>query len=247
MSMSEFSYADASVAVRADLPAAHRRAWRRLAAPGTWWSGEERIAIAAETRNAPGCELCARRRGVLSPHAVEGEHDGLGALSDAVVDVIHRVVTDPGRLSKAWFEKTLASGLSDAQYVEIIGVVVTVVSIDGFCRALGVPPRALPEPEPGEPSRRRPPAARPDGAWVAMIPRGREAGPDADLYGSGRPVNVMRAMSLVPDEARGLTDLNAAHYLPLDQMMDLRAGCALDRAQMELVAGRVSALSECFY
>jgi AhpD family alkylhydroperoxidase len=30
-------------------------------------------------------------------------------------------------------------------------------------------------------------------------------------------------------------------------MMDLGAGRALDRAQMELIAGRVSALNECFY
>jgi alkylhydroperoxidase family enzyme len=247
MAMSEFSYADAPVAVRADLPEAHRRAWRRLAAPGTWWTGEERVAIAAEARNAARCGLCRRRKAALSPHAEEGEHDGLGALPDAAVDVIHRVVTDPGRLSRAWFEKTLASGLSDAQYVEIIGVVVTVVSIDSFCRGLGVPSQPLPGPEPGEPSRRRPPAAGPDGAWVAMIPQGRSAGPDADLLGAGRTPNVMRAMSLVPEEARGLLDLGAAHYLSTERMMDLRAGRALDRAQMELIAGRVSALNECFY
>jgi alkylhydroperoxidase family enzyme len=171
----------------------------------------------------------------------------MGALPDAAVDVIHRVVTDSGRLSRAWFEKTLSSGLSDAQYVEIVGVVVTVVGIDGFCRALGVPAEALPDPERGAPSQRRPPAAGPDGAWVPMIPQGRAAGPDADLFGAGRTPNVMRAMSLVPEEVRGLLDLGAAHYLSTDQMMDLRAGRALDRAQMELVAGRVSALSECFY
>jgi hypothetical protein len=80
-----------------------------------------------------------------------------------------------------------------------------------------------------------------------MIPQGRKAGPDADLYGGSRTVNVIRAMSLVPDEVRGLRDLNAVHYLDTERMMDLRAGRALDRAQMELVAGRVSALSECFY
>jgi hypothetical protein len=247
MAMSEFSYADAPVAVRADLPEAHRRAWRRLAAPGTWWTGEERVAIAAEVRNAARCGLCRRRKAALSPQAEEGEHDALGALPDAAVDVIHRVVTDPARLSRPWFEKTLAGGLSDAQYVEIIGVVVTVVSIDSFCRGLGVPVQPLPHPEPGDPSRRRPAGAGPDGAWVAMIPQGRSAGPDADLFGGGRAPNVMRAMSLVPDEVRGLMDLGAAHYLSTDRMMDLRAGRALDRAQMELIAGRVSALSECFY
>jgi hypothetical protein len=80
-----------------------------------------------------------------------------------------------------------------------------------------------------------------------MIPQGRSAGPDADLFGAGRTPNVMRAMSLVPEEVRGLLDLGEAHYLSTERMMDLRAGRALDRAQMELVAGRVSALNECFY
>jgi hypothetical protein len=57
----------------------------------------------------------------------------------------------------------------------------------------------------------------------------------------------MRAMSLVPDEVRGLVDLSAAHYLAPTAMMDLSAGLSLDRAQIELIAGRVSALNECFY
>ena len=46
--MPPFSYAGAALPVREDLPATHRRAWRRLAEPGTWWSGRERVAIAAE-------------------------------------------------------------------------------------------------------------------------------------------------------------------------------------------------------
>jgi hypothetical protein len=35
--------------------------------------------------------------------------------------------------------------------------------------------------------------------------------------------------------------------MPPEQMLDLGAGRTLDRAQLELVAGRVSALRECFY
>jgi len=48
--------------------------------------------------------------------------------------VIHRVVTDPGRLSKAWCEQVVAGGFEDTRYVEIVGVVITVVSVDVFCR-----------------------------------------------------------------------------------------------------------------
>ena len=245
--MSGISYTDACVPVRDDLRAAHDRQWQRLAQPGTWWTGAERVAIAAEVRRAAQCPLCRERKVALSPHAVEGQHASTGELPEAAVDVIHRVVTDPGRLTRAWFEKTLASGLTDAQYVEIIGVVVTVVSVDSFCRGLGVPLHPLPEPAPGEPLRRRPPTAQAEGAWVPMIPNGGATGPEADLYDGGRAFNVVRAMSLVPDEVRGLKDLGAAHYLSFDRMRDLRAGRSLNRAQIELVAGRVSALRECFY
>jgi hypothetical protein len=62
------------------------------------------------------------------------------------VDAIHRVVTDPGRLSRKWCNATLAAGLSAEQYVEIIGTLVAMASIDSFCRGIGVPlhPRPVP-------------------------------------------------------------------------------------------------------
>jgi len=245
--MNEFSYADAAVPVRGDLPAAYRRAWRRLAAPGTWWTGAERVAIAAEVRQAARCRLCQQRKLALSPELVDGSHESVGKLPAAAVEVIHRVVSEPARLTRSWFEKQLATRLTDAQYVEIIGVVVSVMSIDTFQRGLGLPPEPLPEPLPGEPSRRRPAGARAEGAWVPMIAERRATGEESDLYVKGRIANVLRALSLVPEEVRGLRDLSAAQYLSPDQLVDLRAGRALDRAQMELLAGRVSALNECFY
>jgi hypothetical protein len=246
--VSPLDYHDAPVPVRVDLVAAQSRAWERLARPGSWWTGAERVAIAAELRHAAGCALCRRRREALSPLAVAGQHDSLGALPEAAVEAIHQVANDPGRLSRVWFEKLLAAGLGDAPYVELLGVVVTVLSIDRFARALGLSPRPLPEPRPGEPARRRPAGAQAGEAWVPMIPAAAATGPEADLYPRVPKVpNVVRALSLVPDEVRGLLDLSAAHYLSPAQMMDLSAGRALDRLQIELLAGRVSALNECFY
>jgi len=242
-----FSYAGAVLPVREDLPATHRRAWRRLAEPGTWWSGRQRVAIAAEVRRAARCGYCRARKVALSPDAVEGTHQSLGALPEAVVEVIHRVVTDPARLSRSWYEKLRADGVTDAHYVETIGVIVTVVSIDSFHRGLGVPPEPLPEPLAGEPSRRRPPAAKLDQAWVPMLAEGQATDPEARTFMRRRNPNVLRALSLVPDEVRGLRELSAAQYLPLEQLLNLRAGRSLRRVQMELIAGRVSALNECFY
>ena len=96
--------------------------------------------------------------------------------------------------------------------------------------------------------RYRPPGTRrSESAWVPMIPWRHPGGSEADLY-DGKPTgNVIRAMSLVPDEVRTLKDLSAAHYIAPDAMLDLSAGRSLDRTQIELLAGRVSVLNECFY
>jgi hypothetical protein len=59
--------------------------------------------------------------------------------------------------------------------------------------------------------------------------------------------NIMRALSLVPDAARMLRRLSAAHYIREDQIPDPTIRRILDRSQMELVAARVSALNQCFY
>ncbi len=247
--MTDISYATAPAPVREDLPAAHHRAWQRLAQAGNWWTGAERVAIAAEVRHAWQCPLCKARKAALSPYTIAGTHNCVSTLSEAAVDVVHRVVTDPGRLTQAWFERTMASGeITDAQYVEIIDVVVAVVSIDRFCRGIGVPLHPLPEPEPGEPSRYRPATAQLETAWVPMIPVGGAVGAEADLWdAAGRVGNVIRALSLVPDAVRQLMDLSTAHYVPRDRLMDFAWGRSLSRAQMELIAGRVSALRGCFY
>src|SRR4029434_44352 len=107
-----YSYSAALVPVRDDFAAAHTRFWKRLASPGAWWTGAECVAIAAEVRQARHCPLCQARREALTPAAGESEHDHGGALPDTAVEVIHRVVTDPGRLSRKWCKDILAAGLS---------------------------------------------------------------------------------------------------------------------------------------
>jgi len=247
--VSTLSYAAAAVPVRPDLAAAHARAWDALGRPGSWWTAAERIAIAAATRAAATCALCRDRKAALSPYTIDGSHDGPGGLPAPAVDAVHRITTDPGRLQRAWLEALRADGLDDGAYVELIGIVTTVIGTDSFCRAIGVPPHALPAPEPGAPSRRRPAAARDEGAWVPTIPSGAATGAEADLYADipGRVPNVIRALSLVPDALRGLKDLGAAHYMATADMTDLTRGRSIDRAQMELIAARISALRECFY
>lgn len=248
--MTTISYAAAGIPVRADIVEAHEQVWQKLAEPGTWWTGAERVAIATEVRTARACLLCIDRKAALSSSAVEGQHETNGALPSPVVDMIHRVTTDSGRLTKDWYEQLLAAGVADTHYVEALGVVVRTVSIDSFCRGVGIPPHPLPTPVPGEPSRQRPPQTSLDVAWVPMIPSGQETGLDADIYWGQPAANVIRAMSLVPDEVRAsLHILHPAQYMKLAQAMDptSNGGRAISRTQIELLAARVSALNQCFY
>jgi hypothetical protein len=252
----KISYAHAPVPVRDDIIAAHVVAWDRIANPGTWFDGATRVAIAAETRNAPHCALCARRKQALSPFGIDGQHDSLGALPERMVEQIHRIVTDPGRLTRKWYEEVLASGTPDTEYVEIVGVVVTVVSLDTFCRALGIPAHPLPAPVPGEPLRRRPATARQRGeAWVPMIhPKDLDGELDTPeerklaKYWGGVLANIRRALSLVPEEAYAWFQLVETQYLPGKAMRDFANEYrAITHAQIELIAGRVSVLNQCFY
>ena len=85
---------------------------------------------------------------------------------------------------------------------------------------------------------------------MPMIPSGQEAGPDADIYWGQPAPNVIRAMSLVPDEVRAsIHTLIVTHYMEFAQAMDpaSNGGRAISRTQIELLAARVSALNQSFY
>lgn len=246
--MHDSNYAAAGITVRSDLRDCHGFLLDHVTSPGTWWTGAERRAIAAESRLATTCSFCRERKAALSPNAVQGEHDTTGVLPAAVVDIIHRIRTDPQRLSRAWLDGIVPEILTDTHYVELVGVVTMTAGMDNFARALGVPPFPLPAASAGEPSRQRPPAAKGGTAWVPMIEVEDAVGPEADIYPQGAFVpNIVRALSLVPHEVRALRRSSDAHYVAIEQIGDPTVRRSIDRMQMELVASRVSALNECFY
>ena len=219
--MSRISYSNAPWPVRENFAASHNRYWQRLAGPGNWFTGAERVDIAREIRQSQHCGLCRRRKEALSPYTVDGTHDTVSNLPDVVVEVIHRVTTDSARLTKSWFDGIMQQGLSEEQYVEVIGTLVAVFSIDEFCRCLGLPLNELPDPQPGEPSRYRPANAAYDRAWVPILPGRVDTGPDADLWQGDMRGYVIRALSLVPDEVRSLLDTSVAHYLEVSEVWNV--------------------------
>ncbi len=245
--MTGFTYESAGVPIREAILEAHQNAWRRIARPGNWFDGPTRLAIAAESRNAPGCGLCAERKAALSPYGIDGTHDSLGDLPEAIVETVHRIVTDPARLQQKWYESLLADGMADTEYVEIVGVVCQTVSVDTFARAMGHAIPDLPAAQPGAPSRHRPAGAKRGDAWVPWIAPEDATGPESDLYQAGSS-NIRRALMSVPDDQRGFFDLVHAQYLSGSEIPDFtKEHRAITRSQIELIAGRVSSLNQCVY
>jgi hypothetical protein len=215
-----------------------------------WWTGDERLTIALEARAARDCPLCRARKAAPIPQAVAGSHAVATSLSAAAIEAIHRIVSDPGRLSLAWYERTVTMGLTDEAYVELLGVVAMTTAIDTFDRALGAPRRALPSPGAGQPSRRRPVGAKPGLGWMPMLAPEDVTAHDPPLYACAGRVggNIHRALSLVPEAMMQFWDLFETMYLPQDAMRDFgREYRATTHAQIEMLAARVAVRNQCVY
>lgn len=247
--MQPFSYEDSPYPVREDLSQAYREFWGRLAKPGSWFTGAERVAIAKESRNAVSCGFCAQRKQALSPYNFSGEHEHDGVLDARVVDAVHRIITDQTRITQSFVQDNEAAGLSKEQYVELSGIVTVTFSIDEFNRALSLPLEPLPIPQVGEPNHYRPSHAADGTGFVPMIPADGNVGAEADLWPEGANANVLRAYSVVPDAVRDWMNVGNAQYLSMAGMQIFAGdvGRSIDRMQIELVAARVSSHNECFY
>ena len=236
-------YDDTDLPIRDELAAAHQQTLDSFTAPGRWWTGAERAAIVAESREAradAGLQ-CACPGGTEAP------------LPETVREVVRTVAVSTNALDRSFCDDALAAGLTDGEYCETVGLVSRAVNMDVFARGIGIPPRPLGAARPGEPSRRRPQTATDEGAWIATIPGGRRGKQDAiDTYGTnaveGAPF-IYRALSLVPEEAQGLIALGGAQYVKIGNFMDLDFSYEpeITRVQVELLAARVSAINECFY
>jgi hypothetical protein len=236
--------------MRQDLRDALTKVWSALGEPGVWWTGAERVTIARETRAASTCTLCRACKAAPIPQAIAGSHDTATALSPPAIEAIHRIVSDPGRLSQAWYQRTVSAGLSDAAYIELLSVVAITTAVDTFNRASGGAVRPLPTIRPGDPSHRRPAGAKPGLGWMPMLAPEDVAPDDPPLYASAGRIggNVHRALSLVPEAMMQFWDMFETMYLPQDAMRDFgREYRAITHAQIEMLAARVAVRNQCHY
>jgi hypothetical protein len=131
----------------------------------------------------------------------------------------------------------MATGLSPQHYVELVGVVTSAIIIDTLHASLGLPLAVLPEPMPGAPGGHWNEAAVTRGAWVPVS----DAADEATATGMPAVPNIVRALGLVPTSVALFFTTFRPHYALTDLPL------ALDQAQAEFIAARVSALNQCFY
>ena len=224
------------------LKQAHAQSWQTIATTGDFFTGAERIAFVRCAREALTCPLCQARKTALSPNYVPAankaadDHDCDGQLDPAIVDMIHRIRTDPGRLTKSFFDQ-VTQRISKQQYVEIVSVINSSVIIDTLHNALGLGVPKLPQPLGGRPRRQFNDNAVDAGAWLPIL-----AAPDT-MSNTGLPQvpNIARALGLVPSAVDLFFTTFRPHYALRD--IDL----SISQGQAEFVAARVSAINECFY
>ena len=210
-------------AVRPDLLAAHSGSLAHVARPGARFDGATRVRLAEVA--------------VAAYLAADPPPPWARPYGDPLLDAVHRLARHAGTLTQQWYEGLVSEGVHPLDWVEAVGVVVAVLPPVAFARAIGVP---LPSTPP----------------VVAGAPHGREAAELAPAALNWVPVAapadrgaaVVQALSALPDEWHNMWQLAEAQYMSDQQMDDpCWSRGTLSRPQMELVAGRLSRLRECFY
>jgi hypothetical protein len=212
-----------SRAVRADLADAHRRSLAHVAAPGARFTSARRLQIADAAIAA-----------FLDPDPAP---PWVRPYGDLPLDVAHRLARHAATITLEWYERVITEGMHPLEWVEVVGVVVSVLPPVAFARAIGEPLPMLPPPVDGEPTGHE--AAELAPARLNFVPVAAPA---------DRTASVVQALSALPDEWDNLWVLAEAQYMGDRDMDDpLWNRGTLSRPQMELVAGRLSLVRECFF
>lgn len=230
-------YNDVALPLSTKIRSAHNEGWQVISESGAFWTGRERVAMVIEARAAQECTLCRERLSALSPYAIQGRHDSVTDLPTGLIELIHRLITDPQRITKRLFDETIDSGISAAEYVEAISVVCSSVIVDSTHKALDIDCPHLPDGSTEPPRKQQAEETVDAGAWVRLPPADGSMTP----LGIPRVANIVRSMGLVPAAVDLFFRVFRAHYLLLDIPLKIQ------RAQAEFIAARVSALNECFY
>lgn len=241
-------FTQSTLPIRTELSAALDRGWAQLGETGAWLTGAQRVAIVEEARQAWDCAICKERKAALSPYAIDGDHDAATDLPATWVDVVHRVVTDSGRLTERWCLDVQEAGIGEDDYVEIVTVAIIATVIDTFARSVGLPLAPLPEAQAGKPPRQRDASATPGPGWVATIAPENATAAFEDFYANESHFYIRRSLTLIPSEVRKFWAIMDPLYMEDPRVFELEGvDRAISRAQIEFLAARASMLLGCYY
>ena len=209
--------------VRGDLVEAHRASFRHVASPGACLTAAQRIRLADIARDA-------YLEAEPSPPWVR-------RYPEATENLAYRLARHAGTFRVDLYDRAIAEGMSALVWIEVVGVVIATIPVVAFARAVGSDCAPFPPPLYEPPTGRV--AADLVDATLNWVPVAAPA---------DRAAAVVQALSALPDEWKNLWRLASAQYMS-DRQMDDPAWTrgTLSRPQMELVAGRISKLRECFY
>ncbi len=235
-------YEKAIVPVRKAIENLHENQVGSLVESGTWLTGSERSYLAKLARAVIQGQEYQR-------DPSEGQDENYSTLNPAS-EVVAQVAAGGKHITRETLEDALRSGLSEEEYVESVGVAARAVCLDTFCEGIGIPVLTLGTPSNQTPTRKKSTNAASEGAWLKTIPSGPQGGSEgSELYGELAAPFIFRALSLVPEEARHIIDLVTLQYVPGQELMNFKFSYeeSFGRRETELVAGRTSAINECFY
>jgi hypothetical protein len=197
------------------------RAWANLTTAGPTLNSGERLAVIATARRA-----WASGRG---GHGTDGSDDaGHGS---PLEDAAYWVAKDAGGLTGEVVDDLERRGLDRYRYLETVGVVARLASLDFYARGVGAPLLEAPLEDGSSPTGEvHPDAAITDG-WVPAT----------------GPLFAPASLDALPAEGLALRDVHEAMYMPMAEMGDPAFIDVLSRAQIEFIAARTSFLNECFY
>lgn len=211
---------------------------------GTWGTGAQRAVVAATARTA-------RYEAGLQEKSDDPPITTNAGLPDVALQLASEVALGATNIDRDYFNNVTSQGVTPGAYIEIVGVVSRLVNLDIFSRGIGLSPRPLdPVEDEGTPDFALPDEAVDEGFFVNSVPSPPAGGSLGEsLYGKNPAGNILRSLSLVPAEARRVINLIGNQYYSSEQLMDFSASSshALSRAQVEVVASKVSEHNRCFY
>lgn len=253
-----------TTAIRQDLVDAHENTWSKLVQCGTFYTAEERVQIARLTRIARSSNKAKELKASSEQFVNELQLDGYTTfngctLSPVEIDLIHRIVVDPGRMANAEeYYQNVTSMLEPGAYVEIVGIVALMTHVDTFSYGIGRPLTAIPTAPMSTDIPEKIIGLGQEciadlAGRVPVVPVTNATNPLTKLvyenFSNGKNMgvpNILKMLSAVP-----LTHATFARNLAAMYLGNLNTnnmgGRAINRSQIELLATKVSQLNVCAY